>query len=139
MRRSGAVEAFEPVLIEKGGERRLAERRLPDDPQQRGRRFVGFAFQRRQGRGALGRNTIERVRTRSKAEIHKTAPIGRSQHEMGDFVQDDISLGRTEQRRSVPIELAQHPLGLDCHTEGAGNGERRKAMLLGFLPDGAVR
>ena len=139
MLRSRAVEAFEPVLIEKGSQRRLAESRLPDDPEQRGRRFVGFAFQRRQGRGALGRNTIERVRTRPEAEIHKTAPIRRSQHEMGDFVQDDISLGRTEQRRSVPIELAQHPLGVDRHTEGAGNGERREAMPLGFLPHGAVR
>src|ERR1700732_4962082 len=60
MRRSGAVEALEPVLIEEGGERRLAESRFPEDPEQRGRRFVGFALRRRQRGGALGRNTIER-------------------------------------------------------------------------------
>src|SRR6266481_6135501 len=77
---SGAVEAFEPVLIEERGERRLAESRLPDDPEQRGRRFVGFALQRRQRGGALGRNTIERVRARPEAELHKTTPFGRSQH-----------------------------------------------------------
>jgi hypothetical protein len=43
MCRSGAVDTFEPVLIEEGGERRLAESGLPDDPEQRGRCFIGFA------------------------------------------------------------------------------------------------
>src|SRR5215831_9978963 len=75
---SGAVEAFEPVLIKKGGERRLAEHRLPDDPEQRGRRFVGFALQRRQDRGALGGNTIERVRTGAQPELDEPSPFRRS-------------------------------------------------------------
>jgi len=136
---SRAVEAFEPVLIEEGGERRLAESRLPDDSEQRGRRFVGFALQRRQRGGALGRSTIERVRTGSEAELHNTAPFGRSQHEMGDFVQDDISLGRTEQRHAVPIEPARHPLGVGRQTEGVSNGERREAMLLSLRSGGALR
>jgi hypothetical protein len=136
---SRAVEAFEPVLIEKGSQRRLAESRLPDDPEQRGRRFVGFALQKRQRRGAFGRNTIERVRTRPEAELHKTSPLGRSQREMGDFVQDYISLGCTEQRHPVPIELTRHPLRVGRQAEGVGDGERCEAMLLGFLPDGAVR
>jgi hypothetical protein len=34
MRWRGAVQAFEPVLIEERGERWLAEGRLPDDPEQ---------------------------------------------------------------------------------------------------------
>src|SRR6266446_2780515 len=86
----GAVEAFEPVLIEERGERRLAESCLPEDPEERGRRFVGFPLQRRQRGGALGRNTIERVRTRPQPELDEPSPFGRSEHEMGDFVQDDI-------------------------------------------------
>jgi hypothetical protein len=40
-----AVEPFEPILIEERGERRLAERRLPDNAEQRGRRLVILAFQ----------------------------------------------------------------------------------------------
>jgi len=56
---SGAVEAFEPVLIEERGERRLAEPRLPNDPEQRGRRLVGLALQHRHSRRTLGRGTIE--------------------------------------------------------------------------------
>jgi len=31
---SRTFEAFEPILIEERGERRLAESRLPDDPEQ---------------------------------------------------------------------------------------------------------
>ena len=58
---------------------------------------------------------------------------------MGDFVQDDISLGRSEQRLSVPIEPTQHPLGVDRQAEAVGNGERREAMLLCLCPGGAAR
>ena len=58
---------------------------------------------------------------------------------MGDFVQYDISLGRTEQRHAVPIELTRHPLGVDRQTEGAGDRERREAMLLSLGSGGALR
>jgi hypothetical protein len=44
---SRSVEPLEPILIEERGERRLAERRLPDNAEQRGRGLVGLAPQRR--------------------------------------------------------------------------------------------
>src|ERR1700751_1105472 len=57
---SRAVEPFEPILIEKRGERRLAKRCLPKDPEKRCRRLVLLPFERRQNRRALGRVAIER-------------------------------------------------------------------------------
>jgi hypothetical protein len=39
-----SVEPFEPILIEKRGERRLPERRLPDDPEQRSPGLVRLAL-----------------------------------------------------------------------------------------------
>ena len=139
MRGSGAVNAFEPVLIEKGGQRRLAESRLPDDPEQRGRRFVGLALQGRQACSALGRNPIDRVGARSEPELDEPSPLGRSQHKMGNFVQDHICLRRRGECLPVPVKGARSPFGVDRHAEFAGQGERREAMLLGFCPDGAVR
>jgi len=42
-----SVEPFEPILIEERRERRLAERRLPYDPEERGRRLILLPRQRR--------------------------------------------------------------------------------------------
>ena len=42
MGRRRAIQPFEPVLIEKRGERRLAQFRLPHYAQERGRRLVGL-------------------------------------------------------------------------------------------------
>ena len=46
MRRRRAVEPFEPVLIEERGQRRLAERRFPQNAEQRGGRLLGVALRR---------------------------------------------------------------------------------------------
>ena len=75
-----AVEAFEPVLVEKRGERRLGERRLTEDSEQRGRRLVLLARQRRQDRGTLGSIAIERVGTRSEPEFDEPPPLARGEH-----------------------------------------------------------
>ena len=91
---SRAVEPFEPVLIEKRGEGRLPECRLPYDPEERGRRLILLPRQRRQNRGALGRVTIKRVRTGPEPELDEGSPLGRGQCEMSNLVQDDVSLGR---------------------------------------------
>ena len=91
---SPSVEPLEPILIEERSKRRLAERRLPDDAKQRGRRLVLVALQWRQNRGALGRVTIKRVRTGPEPELDEGSPLGRGQCEMSNLVQDDVSLGR---------------------------------------------
>jgi len=44
---SPSVEPLEPILIEERSKRRLPERRLPTNAEQRGRRLVGLALQRR--------------------------------------------------------------------------------------------
>src|SRR5947207_208361 len=99
---SGAVKAFEPVLIEERGERRLAEPRLPDDPEQRGRRLIRLALQQRDGRRTISCGTIDRVWTGPEAELDKASPFGRSQREMGNLVQDHIGFRRRAKRGSVP-------------------------------------
>ena len=132
------VEPFEPILIEKRGERRLAERRLPEDPEKRGRRLILLALERRQYRGALGRVAIERVGSRPEPELDEPAPLGRGQREMGDLMQDYISLGRAVQRRSVPIEVAWGALRVDRDAGAAREGECREAMPLGLRSGGAV-
>ena len=139
MARGRAVEAFEPILVEERGERRLSERRLPDDPEQRGRRLIRLALQRRQHRSALGRVTVERVRTGPEPELDEPSPLGRGQREMGDFVQDHVRLGSAVERNSVPIEAARGRLGVDRHAEGARDGECRETMPLGLRSRGAVR
>jgi len=139
MRGGRTVEAFEPVLIEEGGERRLAESRLPDDPEQRGCRFVSFALQRREGCGALGCDAVDRVRTGSEPELDEPSPLGRSQRKMGDFVQDHVGLGRGRKRCSVPVEVGGGSLAIDRHAEGASDRERREAMPLGLRSGGAVQ
>ena len=97
-----AVEPFEPILIEERGERRLAEFRLPEDPEKRGRRLILLALERRHDRGALGRLAIERVGSRPEPELDEPAPLGRCQREMGDLVQDHVGLGRSRSSLSRP-------------------------------------
>ncbi len=60
MGRSRAVEPFEPILIEERGKRRLPQRRFPDDPEQRSRRLVRLALQRRRSaaRSAASRSRV---------------------------------------------------------------------------------
>jgi hypothetical protein len=69
------VEPFEPILIEERGKRRLAECRFPDDAEQRGRRLIFVARQRRQNRGALGLLTIQCVGTRPQPEFNQASPL----------------------------------------------------------------
>jgi hypothetical protein len=135
---SRTVEPFEPILIQERGERRLAELRLPENPEQGGCNLVFLARQRGDNRCALGRVTIEGVGTGPEPELDQPSPFRRRQHEVGDFVQDHKSFGSTIQRRAVPVEAAPGSLGMDCHAEAAREGERCEAMPLGFRPGGAV-
>src|SRR6516162_9090731 len=86
MRGCRAVEPFEPILIEKRGERRLAEGHLPENPEKRGRRLVLLALERRQDRSAFGRVAIDGVRSRPEPKIGEGASPGRGQREMGDLI-----------------------------------------------------
>jgi hypothetical protein len=132
------VEPFEPVLIEKRGQRRLPERRFPDNAEQRGRRLIRLARQRRQNRGALGSVTIERIGARPEPELDQPTPGWRGQCEMGDLVQYHVSFGGTIQCHPVPIETARGPFRVDRHGEDAGEGERCEAMMLRLSSGGAV-
>jgi hypothetical protein len=125
-----AIEPFEPILIEERSKGGLAKRRLPDDPEQRGRCLVSRTLQWQQNGGALGRVTIECVGARAEPELDQPSPLGRGQYEMGDLVQNYIRLGRAVQRRPVPVEAARGPLRVARHAAGTGEGERRKAMPL---------
>jgi len=116
---SRTVESFEPILIEERGERRLTELRLPNNAEQRGGRLIFVARQRRHNRCALGCVPIERVRTGPEPELDEGSPRGRGQREMGDLVQDYVSLRSAVQCRSVPIEAAWDPLRVDRHAEAA--------------------
>jgi hypothetical protein len=132
------VEPFEPVLIEKRGERRLSERRFPDNAEQRGRRLVRLARQRRQNRGALGGIPIEGVWTGTEPELDQSPSRGRGQCEMGDFVQNHVSFGSSIQCHPIPIEKARGRILVDRHAEGAGEGERCETMMLRLRSAGAV-
>src|SRR6516162_2483907 len=134
-----SVEPFEPILIEERGERRLTELSLPEDPQQRGRGLVRLALQWRQNRGALGCVTIKCVGTGTQSKLDQPAPLGRGQYEMGDLVQNYVSLGSTIQCRSVPVEAARGSFRLDRHAKAARDGERREAVLLRLNSGGPVR
>jgi hypothetical protein len=135
---SRAAEPFEPVLIEKRGERRLPECRLPYDPEERGRRLILLARKRRQNRGALGRITIECVGAGPEPELHEASPLGWGQCVMGDLVQDHIGLGRAIQCRSVPIEGARDPLRVDRYAEAPRESECSKTMFLCLRSAGAI-
>jgi hypothetical protein len=108
-----AVEPFEPILIEKRGERRLAESCFAKDPEERGCRLVLFALERRQDRVALRGTAVERVGRRSEPELDAAAPLGRSERKMRDLVQNDIGFGPGVERGPVPIEMARGSLGVD--------------------------
>src|SRR6516162_5476820 len=136
---SRSVEPFEPILIEERGERRLTELSLPEDPRQRGRGLVRLALQWRQNRGALGCVTIKCVGTGTQSKLDQPAPLGRGQYEMGDLVQNYVSLGSTIQCRSVPVEAARGSFRLDRHAKAARDGERREAVLLRLNSGGPVR
>jgi hypothetical protein len=125
-----AVEALEPILVEERGQRRLSEGRFPDDPKQRGRRLIRLACQRRQHRSALGRVTVDRVRTGPEPELDEPSALRRGQHEMGGFVQDHIRLGSAVERNSVPIEAALGPLRVKRDAKSARKGERCLTVLL---------
>src|SRR5262249_12720946 len=118
------VEPFEPVLIEKRGQRRLPERRFPENAEQRSRRLVRLARQRRQNAEPLGGIPIEGVWTRPEPELDQPAPRRWGQCEMGDLVQNYISFGGSIQCYPIPIEKARGRLRVDRHAEGAGEGER---------------
>ena len=135
---SRAVEPFEPVLIEKRGEGRLPECRLPYDPEERGRRLILLPRQRRQNRGALGRVTIECVGARPEPELDEASPLGWGQCEMRDLVQGHIRLGRAVQCRSVPIEAAWGSLRVNRHAEPLRERECCKTMPLCLRAAGAI-
>ena len=135
---SRAVEPFEPVLIEKRGEGRLPECRLPYDPEKRGRRLILLASKRRQDRGALGRVAIECVGARPEPELDETSPLGWRQCEMGDLVQDYVSLGGAVQCYTIPVEAAGGSLRMDRHVEPSRERERRKTMSLCLRSGGAI-
>ena len=133
-----AVEPFEPILIEKRGERRLAEGHLPENPEKRGRRLVLLALERRQDRSAFGRVAIDGVRSRPEPKIGEGASPGRGQREMGDLMQNHIRLGRAVERCPIPIEKTLGPLRVDLHAKVPREREGDEAMPLGLRADGAV-
>jgi hypothetical protein len=136
---SRSVEPFEPILIEERGERRLPERRLPDDPEQRGRGLILIARRRQQNCRALGRRTVEGVGPGSKPELDDAAPLRWGQRKMSDLVQDHIGFGRTVQCRPVPVEGARDFLRVDRDVEATCEGKRCKTMPLYLGSGGAVR
>jgi hypothetical protein len=138
MARGRSVEPFEPVLIEERRKRWLAERRFPDNAEQRGHRLVFVALHQRESSSALGRFAIDCVRTGSKPELDEPSSLGRSQCKMGDLMQDYVSFGSTIQCCSVPIEAARGPFRVDRHAKAARERERRAAISLHLGSDCAV-
>jgi hypothetical protein len=133
-----AAEPFEPILIQKRGESRLAERGLPDDSEERRRGLVRIALQWRQNSGVLRRVAIERVGTGSEPELDEASPLRRGQYEMGGLVQNYVSFGRAIQCRSVPIEAARDPLRVDRYAEAPRERECSKTMPLCLGSGGTI-
>src|SRR5438270_13835732 len=110
-----APEPLEPVLIEKGGERGLAELRLPDYPEQRGFRLILLTRQWGEHSRARGRIAVASIRAGPEPKIDEPPPLRWGEHEMSGLVQDDIGLCLAVERTAVPIERAHDPIGIDCH------------------------
>ncbi len=114
-----AFEPFEPVLIEEGGQRGLAELLLPDDPEQRGCGLILLACERGDDRGARGRFAIASIRAGPEPEIDKPPAPRWGQHEMSGLMQNDVGLGRAIERAPVPIKRALDPISMDRHAQAA--------------------
>jgi hypothetical protein len=134
-----ALKPLEPVLIEERGERRLAEFRLPDDPEQRGCGLIRLARKRGQDDGAQSCITVASVRAGPQPEIDEPPALQWGQHEMSGLVQDDIGIGRAVKRAAVPIERALDPVSMDCHAQAASQRKGCLPIPLGRFPECAIR
>src|SRR5438552_19197753 len=99
-----ALGALDPVLIEEGGEPGLPKLDLPQDAEQRGHGLLALALEAEERGGAIGGPACAGLRSRAETEIDALAPRRRGELEMRDLVQEDIGLGLTAQRRSIPAE-----------------------------------
>ena len=117
-----AVQPFEPVLVEKRGERRLPERRLPQNAEERGFRLIGFAFEERRHRSGFGGRPLARIRPGAEPEIDQPPPLRRGEYKMGDLVQDHISFGVGVERRAVPIKPSTRAEWMHRYTEMLAKG-----------------
>jgi hypothetical protein len=130
MRRGRAIETLKPVLIEKRGERRLSQRRFPENAEQGSRRLVLLTRQRRNNGGGLGGGAIARIRTGTESEIGKMPPRRRRQHEMSDLVQDHIGFGAAVEGLAVPIETAPRASRMHRDASRARQFEHGRVVLL---------
>src|SRR5690348_14249286 len=133
-----AVQPFEPVLVEKRGERRLAERRLPQNAEERRFRLIGFALEERRHRSGFGRRPLARVRPGAEPEIDKPPPLRRGKHKMRDLMQDDISFGVGIERGAVPVKTAMCAGWVHQYAEMLGELQRLPAVALGYIAAGAL-
>src|SRR5690348_2570634 len=133
-----AVQPFEPVLVEKRGERRLPERRLPQNAEERCFRLIGFALEERRHRSGFGRRPLARVRPRAEPEIDKAPSLRRRKHKMRDLVQDHISFGVGIERGAVPVKTGMCAGWVHRYAEMLGKLQRLPAVSLGYLAAGAL-
>ena len=57
---------------------------------------------------------------------------------MGDFMQDDVGLGRRVQRRPVPIVETGNAFGVSGHSEAGSKRKSGVAIPFGFAPCRAI-
>src|ERR1700731_408938 len=103
--RSRAAGPFQPVLVEKRGKGRLAERALPQDAEQRGHGFLALTSHAKETRSSVGCRAIARLRAGTKAKIDDVASLWRGKLEMRDLMEKDIGLGIAAQGLAVPAEV----------------------------------
>src|SRR5260370_14924538 len=86
-----ATRTFEPILVEQGGEGGLAEFDLPQDAEQRGKRFLMLAGDAKQAGGAIRRCPIAGFGAGSQTEIDHAAARRGGELAMGDLAEADVT------------------------------------------------
>src|SRR5258706_15281802 len=106
-----ATRTFEPILVEQGGEGGLAEFDLPQDAEQRGKRFLMLAGDAEQAGDAIRRCPIAGFGAGSQTEIDHAAARRGGKLEMRDLVEEDVGFGISTQRFAVPAEIERGAAG----------------------------
>src|ERR1700736_3974416 len=126
--RPGAPRALEPVLVEEGGERRLAELDFPQDAQQRGHRLLALARQTEYCRRRLGRVALAGLGAGAEAEIDASPARRRRELEMRRLMQQDIGLCVAARACAVPAEIFAWAAGPQPHAQAGEQTVSRAAM-----------
>ena len=122
--------ALEPVLVEEGSERRLAERAFPKDAEERGHRLFLLAGEEREPRRAFGCRPVAGLGSRAKAEIDAPAAGGGGKLVMRHLVQQHIGFGVDAQRAAVPAYPAPRRSGPETEAEPAR--QTQSGAMMGF-------